>query len=309
MTAALDRALAISPLWDTQPVSGASLATPVIGLGQLTWNATDAETGVDFICEDLTGWADLPASNAPVLNRTFDHGAWSGPGWYGPRVLELHGALAAPDRASLQAALHKVRGEHARALTESSVLSVLELDGEKRLGVRAGSPILAVHYVSAIAARVTFELVAPWPVKRSADRSGSAGAHERGIGRRYPRPSADDAFRRYGAPSRTGDLHLINAGNAPVRPTFVFAGPSRNPQVAAVRQGRTLRFLIDLAAQDRLFVDEDTHAVLLNEVGNRRHVLSHDSAWFDLLPGDNWLQYRSDDNSGTLTVTYTDGWW
>lgn len=303
--------LATGPLWSGPTQIGlpsARLAEPVVRFDGITWQSTD-DNGVDWICEDLEGWADLPDSDAPATRRTFDHGAWSGPGWFGPRHLILTGALIAPDRAALQMALHRLRGVYAAALADAAVLGVDELDGEKRLGVRAANARLTVQYVTPTAARVVMELVAPWPVKRSPDRLATTAGHERGEGRHYPRPSADDGFRRYGVAGRTGDLHLNLAGNAPIRPRFLIDGPADTPAIIAADQSRALTFLIRLASGDRLYIDADTHAVLLNDVANRRLVLSPTSAWFDLLPGLNHIQYRPLDANGSLTVLYGDGWW
>lgn len=287
----------------------AILYTPVIRLGdELAWQVTD-ELGVDWICEALDGWADMPTSNAPVLARTFDHGAWSGPGWFGPRALVLTGVIVAPDRPALQRALHQLRRVYADALENAAVLAVDELDGEKRLGVRAAHDRLAVHYIAPIAARVTVALVAPWPVKRSPELAASTAGFERGGGRHYNRPSVDGGFRKYGPLGSTGDIHLDLIGNAPIRPRFLIAGPCVRPSIIAPEQDRRLTFDITLSGGDVLGVDTDTHSVLLNDLANRRYVLTADSAWFDLRPGDNHLQYRPADAGGSLTVYYSNGWW
>ena len=174
--------------------------------------------------------------------------------------------------------------------------------------VRTHHPLLGVDYLTPTVARVTFELVAPWPIKRGASHSESTGGQERGEGRTYPRPDVNGWW-AYGRAGSSGNIVATNAGNAPVRPQFLIAGPCVNPQIIAATQNRRLDFDITLAEGDVLGVDADTHAVVLNDVANRRYLLTADSAWFDLLPGENLLQYRPDDNSGTLTVYWSDGWW
>jgi hypothetical protein len=311
MAQALGLDLAGSRLEAPSSRSGVPVATlyePVIRLDGITWQSTDHD-GVDWICESLEGWADMPESNAPAMGRTFDHGAWSGPGWFGPRPLVLHGAIVAPDRRRLAAALDELRAAYAEALEHSAVLAVEELDGEKRLGVRAGNDRLAVSYVAPVAARVSISLFAPWPVKRSPELTASTVGYERGLGRHYNRPSVDGEFRRYGPAGALGNLFLDLTGNAPIRPRFLIEGPCERPAIIAADQNRRLIFDITLAPGDLLGVDVDTHSVLLNDLANRRFVLTADSAWFDLHPGMNVLQYRPADNGGRITVYYANGWW
>ncbi len=284
-----------------------SLATPVIGFGQTTWQAVDTD-GTAWVCVNLDGWADLPQNDSTALARAFDHGGWASEGWYGPRLLELTGVLVAADRLRLQQALHRLRAEHAAALTTASVLTVDEVDGPKRLSVRTERDRFEVHYLNEIAARVVFALAAPWPIKAGTGRTGTVGGVEAGTGRTYPRPDRH-GFRGYGASGSSGNLQAVNAGNAPVRPTFAIRGPVRNPRIIAPNLGRRLEFQITLTPGDELSVNTDLHSVVINGIGNRMNVLSAASAWFDLLPGDNPLQYRSDDNGGSLSVDWADGWW
>ena len=285
----------------------AMLWTPTVTFGSILWQTVDAD-GTAWICENLEGWPDTPESDATVVDRTFDHGAWVGEGWYGPRVLTLAGAVQAEDRAGLQKALHQVRGQHARALAQDVTLTVNELDGAKSLTVRTSKAGFAVKYLTPTTARVAFELVAGWPVKQSAVRSASAGGVFAGGERTYPRPDANGWW-AYGAAGASGDVQATNNGNAPVRPKFVIAGPVVDPRIIHQQQGRKLDFAITLAEGDRLDIDAMTHSVLLNDVSNRRYVLTPDSAWFDILPGQNTIQFRSDSNTGQLTVYWADGWW
>ena len=323
---AIERTLADSLLWDESPGGldrSQELVYPVVGLGSVLFNSLDTETDVEFICENLEGWAGLPPGDPTAMNREFDYGSWSGPGWYGPRTLLLTGVLLAPSRLALQLALHKVRAQHWRTLRESAILAVAEVDSEKRLGVRTSTNGMSTAYLTPTCLRVEIELTAAWPVKRGLPKQASTGPPGRSAGRHYPRPSADaalwpgpgpdpnpaGAFRRYGPLAESGNLYLTNDGNAPVRPQFHIAGPCTNPTIWHSQQHRHLTFLLTLADGDRLFVDADTHAVLLNDIANRRHTLATDAAWFDLDPGPNTVQYRPEAGAGTLTVYYSDGWW
>ena len=300
-----DVTLATSDL-NTRSIYGA-LATPPITLGGTSWQAVDP-AGVEWICEDLDGWANLPGNDLGVVDRVFDHGGWAGDGWYHPRVLTFTGVLAGPTRATLQAAMHTLRAMHAQALRSGVVLSIDEMDDERRLGVRAASRAMKVSYVTPTAVRVEFDLVAPWPVKQGRGHEELTGGMQRGQGRTYPRPD-ERGWWSYGPAGRSGNILAVNGGNAPARPRLLFEGPTRNPRVIAAGQSRRLEFAVTLGAFDRLTVDADSRAVLLNGSTNRRSVLSGQSAWFDLEPGANLLQYRSDGNTGTMTVTWTDGWW
>ena len=281
--------------------------SPPVAFGDIEWQTIDAN-GTEWYCENLNGWADLPETDAALLARPLDHGAYYGDTYYGPRILVLDGAIVAQSIDALQTALHALRYQHSQSLKVDTPLAVSEIDGLKYLNVRASKAALTVHYISPFAVRVAIELAAAWPIKLNDARSLTAQGTSAGAGRTYPRGGAYDWW-TYGASGSSGDIQAVNNGNAIVRPLFTIEGPVTNPRIIHVEQDRKLQFNITLAAGDILGVDTDTHAVVLNELGNRRYVLSTDSAWFELLPGANTLQYRSDTNTGVLTCIYSDGWW
>jgi hypothetical protein len=285
----------------------AVLTLPVVTLGDIWWNTTD-QAGVDWICENLAGWSGLPATDVAMLGRTFDHGAWSGPGWYAARDLELTGSLVASDRPTLLASLDVIAGQLAAATSGTVPLAVTDEWGTRTLEVRSAGAV-ETSFIAQGAARVVIPLAAPWPIKLGPPQQAHAAGYVAGQGRAYPRPD-QWGFRGYGPSGTSGDLHLVLGGTAPVRPRFTFYGPSLNPQVIAPGQGLHLDFRIELAAADVLVADADTRAVVLNIAANRRFVLSNDSAWFDLLPGvDNLIQYRPDDQGGAVVVDFAEGWW
>jgi hypothetical protein len=287
--------------------------------GEIGWQLLDQGTGVEFICENLDGWAGLPPANPTSIDRPFDYGTFSGRGWYLARQLNLTGVLLAPNREQLQEALHNLRKQHWLCLREMALLTVNELDVAKWLKVRTTTSGMTATYITPSALRVEIELLAPWPVKQSDSRQVATGAAEAGSGRHYPRPTADmipgdpgsrdGAFRRYGPLSASGNIQTELMGNAPVRPRFRIEGPVTNPIIYAADQNRRLAFGIVLQAGDMLDVDADAHSVILNNLESRRYTLTNDSAWFDLHPGVNDIQYRSSSNSGSLTMFFADGWW
>jgi hypothetical protein len=281
--------------------------SPPVDFGEISWQTTDAN-GVEWYCENLAGWSDLPETDAVLISRALDYGGYFSDTYYEGRVLTLSGAIVAPDQFSLQRALNALRSQHWQCLRASVPLAVSEVDGWKYLDVRAGKTPLGVTYISPLAVRVTIELFAAWPVKHNQVKTLTAQASSAGAGRTYPR-GGPNPWWQYGASGSTGDMRPVNDGNAVVRPQFTITGPVVNPRIINADQGRMLRFNINLVAGDILGIDTDTHSVVLNQVGNRRYVLSADSAWFELLPGTNLIQYRSDSNSGSLTCYFTDGWW
>jgi hypothetical protein len=281
--------------------------SPPVTFGGIDWHTTDSE-GVEWYCENLSGWSDLPETDAELMARALDYGAYYGDTYYAARLLVLDGAIVAPNQYALISALNDLRSQHWQSLRADVPLTVSEADGPKYLNVRAGKTAMTVHYISPLAVRVSIELYAAWPVKRNDVKSLTAQATTPGHGRTYPRGGSNPWW-RYGESGSTGDMRVTNNGNAIVRPQFVIAGPVTNPRIINADQNRVLAFNIALMAGDLLGIDTDTHAVVLNNVGNRRYVLSSDSAWFELMPGVNTIQYRSDTNSGSLTCYFTDGWW
>ena len=283
--------------------------SPPVTLGSVRFEAdvTD-DSGVLWLCEDLAGWAEPPGTTQDPAKRPLDHGGWFSDSWYLPRLLTLGAVIDAPDPGALQAALHSLRSQLAASVRASVTLLVEELDGTRSLAVRASQTVPGVSYLGDRAVRLAVELVAAWPIKAGASRSASAAGNTPGVGRTYPR-GGPNPWWTYGPSGSTGDMSPVNAGNAPVHPVWVINGPVTNPRIISPDQGRTLSFAITLAVGDVLAADTDTRTVVLNQLGNRRYVLTPDSAWFDLLPGQNNVQFRSSSNTGSVTVYYSDGWW
>ena len=73
---AIERTLADSLLWDESPGGldrSQELVYPVVGLGSVLFNSLDTETDVEFICENLEGWAGLPPGDPTAMNLSLIH--------------------------------------------------------------------------------------------------------------------------------------------------------------------------------------------------------------------------------------------
>jgi len=112
-----------------------------------------------------------------------------------------------------------------------------------------------------------------------------------------------------------GAMTITNAGSAPAPWTGRLDGPLTYPEISHAESGRRLSLAftanggIDLAAGQWIDLDSTHRSVLLNGVADRRTQLTVDSEWWQLDPGDNTFQLDADAGTGTLTVTWRDGYY
>jgi hypothetical protein len=264
------------------PDAADQLASPLVYLDDIWWQATDND-GIDWLLINVDGWSGSPESDIAMTRRALQHGNWASQGTYQARRIVLSGWLLAPDAGLLLDAINHLAAIHANALNQPVEFGVNEIDGVlKYLEVMSSQPALTVQYQGPGVAQVGMEFIAPWPIK--------AGPAQ--------------------VTTTKGSTALAMNGNAVCRPSFVITGPATNPKIAHVEQGLHLGFNITLASTDQLFIDEATRTVLLNNTTNSRYVLTPDSAWFELQPGTNTIQYSdSSSNSGSLDIHWSDAWW
>jgi tail protein len=103
--------------------------------------------------------------------------------------------------------------------------------------------------------------------------------------------------------------YVVNAGNRPTPAILTIQGPVTNPRIVNDTDGKTLRFVIDLAVSDQLVIDLANHTVTLNGVTNRRDSLQEPN-WFLFNPGTpgTFIRFGGTSGSGTLTVSYRNAW-
>jgi hypothetical protein len=112
-----------------------------------------------------------------------------------------------------------------------------------------------------------------------------------------------------------GHTTAHNFGDEECRPVLVITGPVKQPRISnnTLPGNPTLEFAITLAAGDVLTVDTDWQTAVLvtkgtTEGASVRKTLVRGSTWFGLEPGENAIQFGSQDTSATggkLAIQYS----
>ena len=114
--------------------------------------------------------------------------------------------------------------------------------------------------------------------------------------------------------STLGVCTITNSGNIAAPWTARLDGPLTGITVSHVESGRRLDLSftangeLTLATGEYVTLDSDARSVLLNGTADRRTVLTVDSQWWDLEPGDNSFELTADTGTGTLTVSAYDAY-
>lgn len=111
----------------------------------------------------------------------------------------------------------------------------------------------------------------------------------------------------YGPPVDPAGGNILVGGNRPTPCIITIFGPASYPRIINETLGSIMEFDLILADGDALTIDSQYHTVRLNGT-NRRSALIAPS-WFSLLPGNNYIRYRSQINGGSvLNIQYYDAW-
>jgi hypothetical protein len=105
----------------------------------------------------------------------------------------------------------------------------------------------------------------------------------------------------------TGRVTLANDGNYRVGWVAEFLGPVASPQLTHLATGRTVRWLGEVLAGQRLTIDSTTRAVLLD--GDPAYwLLGGIPDWWFLEPGTNEVSYSAATGNGACEFAYTPAW-
>lgn len=111
----------------------------------------------------------------------------------------------------------------------------------------------------------------------------------------------------YGTPIDSSGGNLVVGGNRPTPAIFTIFGPSLNPKIINESLGTAMEFDLTIPAGDVLTIDTQYHTVRVNGANRRSALL--EPTWFSLLPGNNYIRYRSQTNGGSvLNIQYHDAW-
>lgn len=278
------------------------LDTPVYTLATWQGNVTD-DYGVDWVVTDEQGWSSSPPVRTSLEERGSGDGAWSGPGFYGSRVISLSGTAVAPDKATMLAAKDRLKASIGpRSLVQ---LQVAEEHMTRVANVRLSDQI-DITDRSSYVFEFALALVAPDPRRYSPTPVTATAVLPATVvtGRTYPRVYPLGYGGLVGGSNTS--VFIDQAGDYDQTPaTIVFTGPLINPRVEHPESGKHLTFQLTLGYDETLVVDLGNQTALLGGSSSRTYTISASSAWFQLQPGMNELAFRGVAGSAPPDITPT----
>lgn len=263
--------------------------------------------GTLWCVENMTGWNGTPDVRTAGQDRQADHGSFDAPAFYGSRVITIDGWSQSDSREANMRAQDIMASVGGQDLTGLLPLVVTEPGRPiRRCMVRLNAPTKVDPRYGGLAFDWSLQLKAPDPF-RYADAETlvtltlPSGA-DAGLSLPFTVPFIIPM-------SGVGENRatVVNAGTFATRPTVVFQGPVTDPAIVNLTQGKTLAFNVTITSGQTLVVDFANRSVLLDGTVSRAYTIAYGSAWWDLQPGSNDVQYAGV-GSGTALLTYRSSW-
>jgi hypothetical protein len=272
--------------------------------------------GICWLWQKIDGWDGPDVQGAGVIARSGDHGAWASPQYYAARTLTLTVTASAPTQALR---------DLARSLLQQAVpisdLAQLRYDEPtpKMAWVRRSGKV-SESYPTLTDVTFTVGLVAPDPRKYSTvQRSLAIGLLPSGGGGGMVVPFTIPITLDSAPPP--GAAVATNAGDFESPPVAVIAGPVIGPSLANLTTGLSVSWSnLVLLAGDVLVVDFLNRQAYVNpttvsttpgipSTGGTYWPADVTSAWWQIAPGDNEVQFGGQAGSGsTATYYWADSW-
>ena len=273
-----------------------------VDLGNVPLGGVDG-AGVAWVLQKLEGW-DSSDSRGEVQRREGDHGAWFGPVYLSERPITLEGVIIAPDRASLEDAMERLRV--ASGLTDT--LLVVQETIPKRVLVRR-SGRLVIQYITDDKASYSVLVTAADPRRYELEQQAAPTglpSSSGGITPPFTLPVSLDAV------TVSGQATATNVGNFVTCPVLRIDGPVAAPTVLAQYQDSTVRQLAyseAIGAGEYLTIDTDSKQVILNGSASRRRYLS---AQWPYIPASESVTFQFSasvyEPAALLTVSWRSAW-
>lgn len=272
--------------------------------------------GITWLWQKIEGWDSPDIQGAGVIPRSGDHGAWASPQYFAARTMTLTVMASAPTQALR---------DTARATLQQAVpvsdLAILRYDEPvpKFTYVRRSGKVTEA-YPTLNDVTFTIGLVAPDPRKYAmAQKSLQIGLLPSGGGGSMIEPFAVP-FSLTAAPP-PGTAVAINAGNFESPPVAVVTGPVTGPSLTNLTTNQTISWdALTLNTGDVLVVDFLNRQGYVNpttvstspgipSTGGTFWPADADSAWWQLSPGSNEVEYGGSAGTGsTATYYWRDSW-
>ncbi len=274
------------------------------GFGTPTLDANSTEWWVTKV----EGWRDRPPMRVSSTARQADHGSFDAPSYLDSRIITIEGVAICTSEVNaylsadiMASVCSDFTGLYPLVVTEPG-----RPDRRAYVRINDATKVSEPYGASSVAFDWSLQLRAPDPRRYADAETDITLTLPTGAGTGLIPPLTPPLTLPSGV--ATNVATAVNAGTIATRPVVTFVGPVTNPAIANITQGRTLSFLLDIAAGDSLTVDFDQKSVLLNGEVSRAWAIEPGSAWFDLGPGNNDIQYQADAGTGQATIVYSSAW-
>lgn len=281
----------------------------------IEFGKTDSN-GITWLWQKLEGWSGPDVQGAGVIPRSGNHGAWASPQYFAARTMTLTVTASAPTQALR---------DLARSLLQQAVpvsdLAQLRYDEPtpKYAWVRRSGK-LTEAYPTLADVTFTVGLVAPDPRKYgTVPRSLTIGL--------VPPPAGGGLVVPFTIPftlhaaSPPGTAVVTNGGNFSTPPVAVITGPVNGPTLTNLTSGQTVSWSsLTLASGQVMAVDFLNRQAFVTpttistnpgfpSAGGTYWPADTNSAWWEIAPGNNQVQYGGTAGTGsTATVYWNDAW-
>ncbi|MFJ2259468.1 hypothetical protein ACIOKD_14200 [Streptomyces sp. NPDC087844] len=285
-------------------VAGQDLGGLRADLGDVPLGSVDT-SGVAWRLQELQGW-DSPEVRSEMQQREADHGAWASPVYLGERPITAAGLIEAPDRATLEDAMERLR--EATALSDT-LMVVYETTPKQALVRRSGK--LVMPYLTDRLASYSLMVTAADPRRYATVLQSDDTLLPITTGGLVPPVTPPVTIV---STSVSGVIDAENSGSFETRPLFIIDGPVDAPRILAQMPDGSVRFLTysqSLGNGEQLVIDTDAHSVILNGDVSRRRFLTTPTGW-PIIPARSMVSFRFDAmyyNSGAkLTARWRSAW-
>lgn len=259
------------------------------------------ELGNEYVLTSLSGWFAGVDVRAGAVARLSD-GDFDGDALRSSRTITIGGALISSTRGDLLRGMDRLSAVLAGSVRRGRVIvTEQEQQLSRAVDARLGGPTMITRK-GARHADFSIVLYCADPLRYSLDEhSVTLSPGRPGAGRAYPLTHP----RMYGALGTSGRVNAHNNGDARTHPIVTFVGPCANPTVNDADS--TLRLGMTLLTGQSVVVDCAQRTVIFGNA-SRRHFLTSDPSWLALGAGDNLLNFSTDDDDGTVIVSWRDAW-
>ncbi|MEK9521463.1 phage tail family protein [Streptomyces venezuelae] len=276
------------------------LGSLITGPGQIQYGDLLLGRGTPYRWRALSGWEELPALDSSSALRPDAPGAYPGELLAQTRTIGLDFMVRAP-RDQLGGAVAALNAGTVPRSSEIPLVVWLDERGPLLVNARAirrNIPVSVGYTVGTVlGAAIQWEASDPrrYGVDEQFVETGLPAAEPGlewagGTGLDW----ADGLD--WGIGGATGNVGVVNGGDAPTSPVITFTGPVTMPRLSQ-EDGRVIEYDITLAPGDRLIVDTSAGTVTLNDSASRLYTATSRSVpegAFTLAPGTTALAYRAE---------------